>query len=57
MNIKEMKESLEKKSKELSSELIQLEKEFNLKKEYYLKLEGALEVLSELSNDSLTATE
>lgn len=54
-----MKESLEKKSKELSSELIQLEKEFNLKKEYYLKLEGALEVLYELesTNESSTLTE
>lgn len=43
-----MRLSLEKKAEELASELISMEKEFNSKKEQYLKIQGALEALYEL---------
>lgn len=48
MDPKTMKLSLEKKAEELTSELIAMEKEFNSKKEQYLKIQGALEALYEL---------
>jgi hypothetical protein len=47
-----MKLTLEKKAETLASELIQMEKEFNTKKEQYLKIQGALEALYELDSES-----
>ena len=41
-----MLEELETKEAELRSELLDLEKQFNSKKEQYLKIQGALEALS-----------
>ena len=41
-----MLEELESKEAELRSELLDLEKQFNSKKEQYLKIQGALEALS-----------
>lgn len=52
MNLKTMKEALESRSKQLTLELIQMEKEFNTKKEEYLKIQGALEALYELDKES-----
>lgn len=53
-----MNETLLERATTLRDELISLEKEFNLKKEQYLKIQGALEALSELdTNASSTATE
>lgn len=47
-----MNETLLAKAEELRNELIQLEQDFNLKKEQYLKIQGALEALNELDEDS-----
>ncbi len=47
-----MNETLLAKAEELRNELIQLEQDFNLKKEQYLKIQGALEALNELDKDS-----
>jgi hypothetical protein len=47
-----MKTTLEQKAQELSSELIQMEKDFNTKKEQFLKIQGALEALYELERES-----
>jgi len=41
-----MLEELQSKEAELRSELLDLEKQFNSKKEQYLKIQGALEALS-----------
>lgn len=58
MKLKEMKEELESRSKQLTSELIQMEKEFNMKKEEYLKIQGALEAIYKLEKeDSSNGTE
>ncbi len=47
-----MNETLLAKAEELRNELIQLEQDFNSKKEQYLKIQGALEALYELDKDS-----
>lgn len=52
MDAKTMNETLLTKAMELRDELIALEKDFNLKKEQYLKVQGALEALSELDSSS-----
>jgi hypothetical protein len=52
MDAKTMNETLLAKATELRDELIALEKDFNLKKEQYLKIQGALEALSELESPS-----
>lgn len=58
MDAKTMNETLLERAATLRDELIALEKDFNLKKEQYLKIQGALEALSELdSSDPSTATE
>lgn len=58
MDAQTMKTTLEQKAQELSSELIQMEKDFNAKKEQFLKIQGALEALYELDRESSsTATE
>ena len=41
-----MLEELRKQEQELRNDLIKLEKEFNLKKEKYLKVQGAMEALT-----------
>jgi hypothetical protein len=51
MDAQTMKTTLEQKAQELSSELIQMEKDFNTKKEQFLKIQGALEALYELERD------
>lgn len=45
-----MTEILNEKSTTLRDELLQLEKEFNQKKEEFLKIQGALEALTELED-------
>ena len=58
MDAQTMKSTLEQKAQELSSELIQMEKDFNSKKEQFLKIQWALEALYELDRESSsTATE
>lgn len=45
-----MKEKLTKRAQELKEELIGIEAQFNLKKEEFLKVQGALEALEALSD-------
>lgn len=51
MDSQTMKKTLEQKAQDLSTELIQMEKDFNFKKEQFLKVQGALEALYELETD------
>ena len=46
MDPEKMLAELQEKEVELRNELMDLEKQFNLKKEQYLKIQGALEALS-----------
>lgn len=46
----EMLSTLTERATELRDELIKMEKEFNIKKEEFLRLQGAIEALSELEN-------
>ena len=46
MEKQSMLDELRKQEQELRDDLIKLEKEFNLKKEKYLKVQGAMEALS-----------
>lgn len=48
MKQKEMLETLSKKATLLRDDLIKMEKEFNAKKEEFLRVQGAIEALSEL---------
>lgn len=50
MKQKEMLNTLTQRATDLRDELIKMEKEFNIKKEEFLKLQGAIEALSELEN-------
>jgi len=43
---------LQEKEAELRNELMDLEKQFNIKKEQYLKIQGALEALSLVGDNS-----
>ena len=53
-----MKVTLQQRERELREELLNLEKEFNTKKETYLKVQGALEALQELNvSEEAEATE
>ncbi len=45
-----MIETLTEKATSIRDELLSLEQQFNLKKEEFLKIQGALEALSELEN-------
>ena len=45
----EMNEKLNKRAQELKEELINIEAQFNIKKEEFLKVQGALEALDALS--------
>jgi len=59
MDAKSMQEQLTKRAGELRESLMQLETEFNQKKEEFLKIQGALEAISVLDNSdsSSNATE
>ena len=46
-----MIEELSQKEEELRNELMDLEKQFNMKKEQYLKMQGALEALSAVGGE------
>lgn len=50
MNTTEMISTLNEKENQLREELILLEREFNQKKEEYLRIQGALEALNSISN-------
>ena len=56
MKQQEMQESLTKQAQEISQELQQLEKDFNLKKEQFLRIQGALEVLNALETETSSVT-
>jgi hypothetical protein len=56
MDAKTMNDTLLAKAEELKNDLIQLEQDFNIKKEQYLKIQGALEALSELDKDSSSSS-
>jgi len=45
-----MKEKLTQRAQELKEELISIETQFNIKKEEFLKVQGALEALEALSD-------
>ena len=49
MDSRKMKVTLQQREREVREELLNLEKEFNTKKETYLKVQGALEALQELN--------
>lgn len=51
-----MQETLIKQSQELSQELQQLEKDFNIKKEQFIRIQGALEALNALETETPTVT-
>jgi hypothetical protein len=53
----QMVETLVEKGNKLRDELLSLEKEFNTKKEEFLKIQGALEALDVLSDDVMNDTE
>ena len=46
MEKQNMLKELQKQEQELRNDLIELEKEFNIKKDKYLKVQGAIEALS-----------
>ena len=46
-----MIQELSQKEHELRTELVELEKQFNLKKEQYLKIQGALEALEAVGGE------
>ena len=47
-----MIEELNQKEQELRTELMDLEQQFNVKKEQYLKIQGALEALAAVGGDN-----
>jgi hypothetical protein len=51
MNAEEMKATLTENLKTVGGELAELEKQFTLKREQYIKIQGALEALNELKVD------
>ena len=52
MDPEKMLEELQGKETEVRNELLELEKQFNVKKEQYLKIQGALEALSLVGDTS-----
>ena len=46
-----MIDELSQKEEELRNELMELEKQFNMKKEQYLKIQGALEALAAVGGE------
>lgn len=51
MKQQEMQENLTKQLQSLAEELQNIEKQFTIKKEQFLKVQGALEALSELETE------
>lgn len=51
MTKEEMVKNLTKKAIQIRDELVALEQQFNTKKEEFLKVQGALEALSNLENE------
>jgi hypothetical protein len=51
MTKQEMISSLTQKAVQIRDELVALEQQFNVKKEEFLKVQGALEALSNLENE------
>ena len=51
MDPEKMLAELQEKEAELRNELMDLEKQFNLKKEQYLKIQGALEALEAVGGE------
>lgn len=51
MGQKEILEDLLNQSKTLQKDLIELEQQFNMKKEQLIRIEGAIEVLNMLQNE------
>tara|TARA_Y100000592_G_C5481987_1_gene326181 strand:- start:3004 stop:3189 length:186 start_codon:yes stop_codon:yes gene_type:complete len=47
-----MIQELSEKEMELRNELMEMEKQFNMKKEQYLKIQGALEALAAVGGDN-----
>jgi hypothetical protein len=54
MKLNDMKEALTSQMETVREELLSLEKEFNIKKEHYLKLQGALEALAMIDDTKET---
>ena len=52
-----MIEELKQKEQEVRNELMDLEQQFNMKKEQYLKIQGALEALAAVGGDNPLAGE
>ena len=52
-----MIQELSEKEAQLRNELLELEKQFNVKKEQYLKIQGALEALAAVGGDNPLAGE
>tara|TARA_B100000085_G_scaffold25562_1_gene21355 strand:+ start:1041 stop:1214 length:174 start_codon:yes stop_codon:yes gene_type:complete len=57
MDAEHMELKLQNRSEELRDELLELEREFNTKKEQYIKIQGALEALRELDREDSEDTE
>ena len=51
-----MQEHLTKQAQDLSQELQQMEKDFNLKKEQFIRIQGALEALNALEPEESAVT-
>ena len=49
MEKQEMLDDLNKQAEELKEQLMQLERDFNVKKEQYIRIQGALEALNVLN--------
>jgi hypothetical protein len=56
MNKDDMAAQLVKQSNDIRNELVELEKQFNMKKEQFIKIQGALEVLSALGTEIAEST-
>jgi len=56
MKQQEMQEHLTKQAQDLSQELQQMEKDFNLKKEQFIRIQGALEALNALESEVPSVT-
>jgi len=57
MDAEHMELKLQNRSEELRDELLEIEREFNTKKEQYIKIQGALEALRELDREDSEDTD
>ena len=57
MKKQEMIDTLTKQGQDIKKELVQLQDSFNVKKEQLIRIEGALEALSILEDETSTASE